>query len=62
MKEQKKSVMQQILSDEAAMRLGAITAANPQKAERLENIIIQNVQRGAIQGKVTEDQLIELLG
>ena len=54
--------MQQILSDEAAMRLGAITAANPQKAERLENIIIQNVQRGAIQGKVTEDQLIELLG
>ena len=61
MKEQKKSMMTQLLSPEAEQRLGNIAAVKPDKAERLENIIIQNAQRGVIQGKVSEPQLIDLL-
>ena len=33
----------------------------PEKAERLESIIIANAQRGMFQGKVSEAQLIDLL-
>ena len=61
MKEQRSAIMQQILSNEAYIRLGNIAMVKPDKAERLENIIIQNAQRGTFQGKVTEDQLIGLL-
>ena len=53
--------MQQILSDEARIRLGNIAAVKPDKAERLENIILQNAQRGGFSGKVSEAQLIDLL-
>ena len=54
-------MMQQVLSDEARIRLGNIAAVKPDKAERLENIILQNAQSGRFQGKVTEAQLIDLL-
>lgn len=61
MREQKTAMMQQVLSEEARVRLGAIAAVKPEKAERLENIILTNAQRGTFQGKVTEAQLIDLL-
>jgi len=54
-------MMQQILSEEARIRLGAIASVKPEKAERLENIILTNAQRGGFQGKVSEAQLIDLL-
>ena len=38
-----------------------IRAVKPEKAEKLENIIIQNAQRGVFQGKVSESQMIGLL-
>ena len=38
-----------------------IRAVKPDKAERLENIVIQNAQRGTFQGKVSESQMIGLL-
>ena len=52
--------MQQVLDDAARVRLANIAAVKPEKAEQLENIIIGNMQRGALQGKVTESQLIDL--
>ena len=61
MREQKQSMMGQILSEEARIRLGTIAAVKPEKAARLEDIIIQNAQRGGFNGKVTEAQLIDLL-
>ena len=61
MREQKQAMMNQVLSDEANIRLGNIRTVKPEKAERLENIIIQNAQRGAFQGKVSESQMIDLL-
>ena len=46
MREQKSAMMGQILTPEAYVRLGNIAAVKPEKAERLENIIITNAQRG----------------
>lgn len=43
------------------MRLGNINAVKPEKAEKLEMIIISNAQSGRFQGKVTESQLIDLM-
>ncbi len=43
------------------MRLANIAVVKPEKAEKLEMILIQNAQRGAFQGKVTESQMIDLL-
>ena len=42
MKEQRAAVMNQLLSEEARVRLGNIAAVKPEKAERLENLIMQN--------------------
>ena len=53
--------MQQVLENDARVRLANIAAVKPEKAEQLQNIIIGNMQRGAIQGKINEQQLIELL-
>ena len=49
------------MSEAARVRLGNIATVKPEKAERLEQIIISNAQRGQFQGKVSEDQLIDLL-
>ena len=53
--------MGQCLDDAARVRLANIKAVKPEKAEQLENVIIGNMQRGGLQGKVTEAQLIDLL-
>lgn len=38
-----------------------IAVVKPEKAERLQQIILQNAQRGTFQGKVSEAQMIDLL-
>eukprot|EP00347_Sterkiella_histriomuscorum_P010914 403374441 len=60
-RQQKKAILQQILSNEARERLNNIAVVKPEKAEKLEMILIQNAQRGVFQGKVTEKQLIDVL-
>ena len=54
MKEQRSAIMDQLLTAEAKQRLSNIAVVKPEKAEKLEGIIIQNAQRGMIQGKVSE--------
>ena len=61
MREQRKAILGQILTNEAKERLANIAVVKPQKAEQLEMLLIQNAQRGMIQGKVTEGQMIDLL-
>ena len=61
MREQKQAVMSQVLAADALTRLSNIRAVKPDKADRLEDIIIQNAQRGRFQGKVSEAQMIDLL-
>ena len=53
--------MKTCLDDKALERMGAISAVKPEKAEQLQNVIIANMQRGGVQGKITEAQLIDLL-
>ncbi|CDW83183.1 programmed cell death protein 5-like [Stylonychia lemnae] len=60
-REQKKAIIQQILTNEARERLANIAVVKPEKAEKLEMILIQNAQRGVFQGKVSEKQMIDLL-
>ena len=40
--------MQQVLDNDARVRLANIAAVKPEKAEQLQNIIIGNMQRGSI--------------
>ena len=42
MKEQKKAMIAQFLDDAAQARLGAIAAAKPDKAEKIESVLISN--------------------
>ena len=53
--------MKTCLDDKALERMGAISSVKPEKAEQLQNVIIANMQRGGVQGKITESQLIDLL-
>ena len=54
MREQRKAILSQILTNEAKERLANIAVVKPEKAEKLEMILIQNAQRGMVSGKVTE--------
>ena len=60
-KEQRNAMMMQVLDEEARNRLANITAVNQPKAEQIQNIIISNIQRGAVTGKITDQMLVELL-
>lgn len=53
--------MDQLLSGQARNRLASIKSVKPEKAFQVEQIIIANAQRGMFQGKVSEDQLIDVL-
>ena len=60
-REQRSAMMAQVLENDARERLANIAAVKPEKAEQLENIIIGNIQRGMVKGKISEQQLIGLL-
>ena len=53
--------MSQVLDVDALTRLSNIRAVKPEKADKLEDIIIRNAQAGKFQGKVSEAQMIDLL-
>ena len=52
----------QILSPDAADRLGRIRLVKESRATDIENRLIQMAKGGQLRAKVTEDQLKELLG
>ena len=49
------------LYPKARERLSRIAIVKPEKAQALENMILQAAQRGQLGGKVTEDSLIKML-
>lgn len=53
--------MEQVLTGDAKARLSNIAVVKPEKAERIENIIIQNVQTGKVNGKITDGMILDLL-
>ncbi len=58
---QKQQIMRQILTDEARERLNNIKLVRPQVAESIEIRLIQIAQQGTLRGKITDDQLKEIL-
>ena len=46
MEDQRKVIMQQLLENDARERLGTIRTVKPDKAAKLENIILMNAQNG----------------
>ena len=60
--EQRELYLTQILTPEAKERLGRIGLVKAEKAREVENALLQMAMRRQITGKVTEDQLITMLG
>ena len=61
MDEQRKSVLEQALSQEALARLGRIKLVKPDKARVVEQQIVSLAMQGKLPGKINEPKLIELL-
>ncbi|KAJ4286763.1 hypothetical protein N0V90_013015 [Kalmusia sp. IMI 367209] len=60
--DQRASILQQILTPDAADRLGRIRLVKESRAADVENRLIMLARTGQLRAKVTEDQLKELLG
>lgn len=58
---QRQMILKTILSDEARERLARIKLAKPDYAKTLETQLIQLAQTRRISGKITDDQLKQLL-
>ncbi len=56
-----KKIASQILTDEARSRLGNIRVANPDMASTIELRLVQLHKMGSINGKITDDQLKNML-
>ncbi|KAF2197685.1 DNA-binding TFAR19-related protein [Delitschia confertaspora ATCC 74209] len=60
--EQRSSILAQILTPDAADRLGRIRLVKESRATDVENRLIMLARTGQLRAKVTEEQLKELLG
>ena len=58
---QKKALLRQILTPNARERLGRIRVAQPQRAEMMENQLINLYQMGRIQEKLNDEQFQEVI-
>lgn len=61
MEMQKKQIMMQILTTEARSRLANLRLTKPDFVNQIEIQLIQLVQSGRVQGKITDKQLKDLL-
>jgi len=60
--EARNSILSQVLTPEAADRLGRIRLVKESRATNVENRLIMLARSGQLRSKVTEEQLKELLG
>eukprot|EP00903_Cladosiphon_okamuranus_P019717 g18119.t1 len=60
-RERRKQILDQIMTAEARLRLSNIAMVKPEKARRVEEMLIHAAKSGALGGKVTEDQFIQML-
>ncbi|PVI06508.1 DNA-binding TFAR19-related protein [Periconia macrospinosa] len=60
--EQRAAILQQILTPDAADRLGRIRMVKESRATDVENRLIMLARTNQLRAKVTEDQLKDLLG
>lgn len=57
----KKQMLKKAMTKEARERLGRIRAANENKAQNLEMLVLQLWKSGQVQGKIDDDQLKQVL-
>lgn len=55
------SMLSQILDQNARARLNSIALVKPEKAKKVEGILVAMAQRGQISEKMSESQLVSLL-
>ncbi|KAF8475836.1 PDCD5-related protein [Kalaharituber pfeilii] len=60
--EARKSILNQILTPEAADRLGRIGLVNADRARDVENRLIMMARTGQLPARATEDDLVKMLG
>ncbi|CAM9560928.1 unnamed protein product [Discosporangium mesarthrocarpum] len=59
--ERRRSILDQIMTPEARMRLNNIAMVKAEKARGVEDMLIKAATSGQLGAKVTEDQLIQML-
>ncbi|GAA6031828.1 hypothetical protein JCM8097_002010 [Rhodosporidiobolus ruineniae] len=59
--ERRRAAMSQILSTEARERLSRIALVKPDRARTIEQLLMRMAQSGQLRGRVSEDQLIDVL-
>ncbi|GAA96593.1 uncharacterized protein L969DRAFT_94947 [Mixia osmundae IAM 14324] len=59
--EQRRTIMSQILDNQARERLSRINLVKPSKARAIQDILLNMARSGQLRGRVTEEQLIGLL-
>ncbi|KAJ7043140.1 PDCD5-related protein [Mycena alexandri] len=57
----RRDVMATVLEAAARERLSRIALVSPERSQQIEGILMRLVQSGQIRGKVSENQLIDLL-
>ncbi|GAB5586898.1 hypothetical protein Unana1_01798 [Umbelopsis nana] len=62
MEEMRRTMLVQILDNEARERLARINMVKADKARAVEDLLIRMAQSGQLRSKVSEKQLIDLLG
>jgi programmed cell death protein 5 len=58
---QKQAMLRQHLTDGARQRLNSVRMSKPQFAEQAEQQVLALAQSGRVQGKITEEQMKEIL-
>lgn len=61
MEEQRRIILKQVLSDAAGERLANIRLVKPDKARSVEQLVLDAAQGGQLRGKVSDEQLKDLL-
>lgn len=61
MEDAKHSILSQVLSQDSRARLNTIKLSKPEKGAMVENMICRMAQMGQIRGKISEQELIQLL-
>lgn len=59
--EQRRTMLHAVMQPDARERLARIALVKPDKARNVENMILTAAKRGALQSKVSEDQLKSML-
>merc|ERR1719217_39812 len=61
MEEQRKELLQKVLTPEANDRLARIALVKPDKARKLEDMVLMMAQKGQVQSQITDSYMKQML-